>query len=748
MSMVLGKVVPANEMTSLTTTLLSLNTKANHRGNQIGISSGPCRPRLGFSCGLPTAFPQLTVMKKTGPSGAKPFGMAGAGFGKAQNAMQGMMDLYGDLGGQPKASTAAPKRAMPSSSQPKLAPSQGVKMGGAIGNVKSHVATSKVTSGVIGQSKLTSSTAATSSGRKATMNGESASMILGMLKATIKPIAGDLGTLMSSRNVLERPGLRLFDFSEAGHTTKVLTDDDLNNQYSNMANAKDIYQNPTLTWNIAPTNVRQGQLGDCYILGSMAVIASQPQNIKRLLEDKGDSAEVWLCDSGCWRLVRLKKTFPVSGSKPTFASSKDNCIWQMVLEKAFACLYKGYDRLELGHSSAALRELTGCATEYIELDDPNTAWQNIKSHLATGNIITGSTKVSGLSDNGITPKHCYSILAAKEVSVGGKTVRYIQLMNPVSNSSNPPQLNAEAAKQLGSGQTVDVFWYQYASLLKNFEVLTCCKIKADLCYSWSRVSNPGQKQNQALFRLVGTPGENIALSFNHKNLRHYVQQNLDSIMKTKYGVARVVAFTLVQGGAIEILGAGFHALQNVKVDFTLTSNECFVFVDIDYEQKYLDEYTLAASSTSPVYIQREQQAESWLSTGENKADFIKSLLFSLAASGGKMQVYKNSDVKFTLNEYTSKSEGRLTDLLRYYGQALGYIAFVYHNKTKGFSLEETLLPVELKNVFPWYPTGAKLDGLTLTLKPGEAEVIVLKFGPANNCSHTSRIQCKYFIRSN
>lgn len=674
--------------------------------------------------------------------------MGGADFGKAQNSMQGMMDIYGDLGGHSKPTTTAPKRAIPSNSQPKPAVSSGMKIGGAIGNVKSPAPPSKGLGGATAPKMAASSTAKTSSGRKASMNGESASQFFDMLKATIKPITGDLGAQISAHNILDRPGLKLFDFSEAGNNAEIITDDALNQLYPNAVKAKDLYENPTLSWNIAPSNLKQGQLGDCYILGSMAVIASNPSNIKRLLEDKGDSAEVWLCDSGCWRLVRLKKTFPVTGSKPTFASSKDNCIWQMVLEKAFACLYKGYDRLELGHSSTALRELTGCATEYIELDDANTAWQSIKSHLASGNIITGSSKVSGLSDNGITPKHCYSVLAAKEATVGGKTIRYLQLMNPVSQYSNPPPLNAEAAKQLGSGQTPDLFWYQYASVLKNFEVLTCCKIKSELCYSWSRVTNPGQKQNQALFRLVGQPGENIALSFNHKNLRHYMQQNLDSIMKTKYGVARVVAFTLGTGGRIEILGAGFHALQNVKVDFTLPAAECLVFVDIDFDQKFLDEYTLAASSNSPVFIQREAQAEKWLAEAGHTEQLVKSLLFELAASGGQMQVFKNSDVRFTLNEYNSKSEGRLNDLLRYYGQALGYIAFVYHNKTKKVTLDETLMPVELKNVFHFYPTGVKLDGLTLSLKPGDAEVIVLKFGPANNCSHTSRIQSKYVLHFN
>lgn len=687
-------------------------------------------------------------MKKTGKtSGA--FGISGAQFGVAQNAMQGMMDMYGDLGGS--SNDPAPKKSIPAKKPignigTKTTAIQGVKAGSTTNAVRTGAGLTKAPVSQLQKPSMGVVAPKNISGRKATMSTQSIETLIGELKATLKPINGDLGKLIADHNILTKPGLSLFDFSEAGHAAELITDDHINSQHQNMVNAKDIYEHPSLTFNVTPTNLKQGQLGDCYILGSMSVIANNPANITRLMEDKGDSADVWLCDSGCWRQIRLKKTFPVSGSRPQFASSKDNCIWQMVLEKAFACMYKGYDRLELGHSSVALRELTGCATEYIELENPQVAWQSIKQHLANNYIITGSSKVSGLQDASITPKHCYAVLDAKEATVGGKPIKFLRLMNPVSQNTKPPAINADITKQLGSGQTSDVFWYQYASLLKNFEVLTCCKIKPELCYSWSRVKNPGQKKNSAMFKMIGTAGDIISLSFNHRNLRHYVQQNLDTIMKTKYGVARIVAFSFGGSSGIEILGSGFHALQNVKVDFKLEkSSEFFVFVDIDYKQTYLDEYSIAVSSNSPVYIANESSTDAWLASDTNKADFIKVLMYQVAMHGSSMQVSKTSEVKFTPNEYTSKSEGKLTKMVRYYGQSLGYIAFVYSNMTGNITLEESLIPAELKNVYEYWPAGVKIADISLVLKPGDIEVILLKFGSDNNCSHTSRIQSKYNI---
>lgn len=687
-------------------------------------------------------------MKKTGKNTGA-FGMGGAQFGVAKNSLNGMMDIYGDLDGEAKA--PQPKKPTPAKAPignvgTKPAPSKVVKVGSTAAPVRSGAAMTKAPVTQVTRPTLGTTAPKTLNGRKATMSLKSIEALLGELKATIKPVSGDLGKIISEHNVLSKTGLNLFDFSEAGHTAEAITDDQLNSQYEKMAKAKDIYEYPSLTFNVSPVNLRQGQLGDCYILGSMSVIANHPANITRLMEDKGDSAEVWLCDSGCWRQIKLLKTFPVSGSKPLFASSKDNCIWQMVLEKAFACMYKGYDRLELGHSSVALRELTGCATEYIELENPTQAWQSLKDHLANKYIITGSSKVNGLQDASITPKHCYAILDAKEATIGGKQIKFLRLMNPVSQYTQPPTLNADVIKQLGSGQTSDVFWYQYASLLKNFEVLTCCKIKAELCYSWSRVKNPGQKQNCSIFKMVGTVGDTINLSFNHKNLRHYVQQNLDSIMKTKYGVARIVAFTFGGDSGIEILGSGFHALQNVKVDFKLEkAAEFFVFVDIDYTQSYLDEYSVAVSSSNPVYIEKESGTQSWLSAGTNKVDFIKVLMYQVAMHGSKMQVSRTSEVKFTLNEYNKKSGIKLPLMVRHYGQSLGYIAFVYSNKTDDVTLEESLIPAELKNVHEYWPAGVKIGNISLVLKPGDIEVILLKFGSDNNCSHTSRIQSKYVL---
>jgi len=734
------------------------------------------------------------MQKRTGP--VLGGGMGGADFGKAQKSMQGMMDIYGSLGGaEPKTSVSKPapvKSPVPSKNT--AAPARGASSGIAIGGSKAPQPKATPTQSVSGQGYLshlpsnppgklpskplvTQSPAKGSSvppkavaqpnlkpqqndtpgqgflshmaeeqpgqsvplknldGSTGTITQDSIRSFCLDLKKRLKEIPTDLAQAVEARKVLDKPGLRLFDFSEGGPANEVITDQQINADY-NMAKAKDLYDNPTISWNIVPSNLKQGSIGDCYILGSLSVVANHPENIKRLMEDKQGDVEVWLCDSGCWKKIVMNKSFPVSNNRPIFASPKDNCIWQMVLEKAFACMYKGYDRLELGHSSVAMGELTGCATEYIELENPVEAWNNILSFLNEKYVITGSSKVTGLSTTTITPKHCYAVLGAKEVTYQNKKIKYINLMNPMSAWAEPPALPQEVAKQL-SAQSHDVFWYPFASLLKDFEVLTCCKIKPDLTYSWSRVLNPAQKSNTAIFRLATTPGDSLSISFNHKNLRHYTKQSLESIMKTKYAVTRVVAFTFSKEGSLRVLGYGFHSLHSIRMQLEIDTTDVYLFVDIDYAQKLTDEFTVSASAKNPVLFQREHEVEKFILEGSNKAYLIKLLLYHAALNSSSVQTSKQTPLHLTQHEYKHKTHGPQPALRRLYGQALGYISFVYHNGTKGCTLRETYSPTELKNVVEFLPKNLK--NYKLVLPPNHGEVVVLKFGPENNCSHVSRI---------
>lgn len=47
---------------------------------------------------------------------------------------------------------------------------------------------------------------------------------------------------------------------------------------------------------------------------------------------------------------------------PAFTKSSENAIWVMLIEKAWAKIFRNYQRIESGHCEEALRDLTGAPT--------------------------------------------------------------------------------------------------------------------------------------------------------------------------------------------------------------------------------------------------------------------------------------------------------------------------------------------------------------------------------------------------
>lgn len=124
-------------------------------------------------------------------------------------------------------------------------------------------------------------------------------------------------------------------------------------------------------------DVDQGILGDCWFLGALSLLASQPvylENVLYLNPDK-EIATLWV-KAGIWVCRFIKDSYyyyvvfddriPVydtNGSlknKPLFArSKKGHVLWMSLIEKAYAKLNGSYTSLIAGLTHYALRDLTG-----------------------------------------------------------------------------------------------------------------------------------------------------------------------------------------------------------------------------------------------------------------------------------------------------------------------------------------------------------------------------------------------------
>mgnify|MGYP006289000415 CR=1 FL=1 len=160
---------------------------------------------------------------------------------------------------------------------------------------------------------------------------------------------------------------------------------------------------------VEPNDVHQGNLGDCFLLASMAAIARQnPEAIRRMIRDNGDGTyTVTLYRNSrplrFWQPeytpveVEVTQEFPAVDGEPVFAQPGDGGgaqqeLWTLLVEKAYAQQQGGYGDLEGGWGHTAMSAMTGVESEWhapssISLGD-------LAGHFDQGHAIT----VSSLAD--------------------------------------------------------------------------------------------------------------------------------------------------------------------------------------------------------------------------------------------------------------------------------------------------------------------------------------------------------------
>lgn len=115
---------------------------------------------------------------------------------------------------------------------------------------------------------------------------------------------------------------------------------------------------------ISPTDIYQGALGDCFFLTSLSSIAEYPDRLMRNLNQRKQSIKgaysVNLCITGQWMQVVVDDIFPVNEKGTlSFCFTKDQEIWAMLLEKAYAKVYGGFYNMGSGGLTAnAMKDLT------------------------------------------------------------------------------------------------------------------------------------------------------------------------------------------------------------------------------------------------------------------------------------------------------------------------------------------------------------------------------------------------------
>uniref|UniRef100_A0A0G4G111 Calpain catalytic domain-containing protein n=1 Tax=Chromera velia CCMP2878 TaxID=1169474 RepID=A0A0G4G111_9ALVE len=129
---------------------------------------------------------------------------------------------------------------------------------------------------------------------------------------------------------------------------------------------------------VDPGDLVQGDLGNCWLIASMAAVAEFPWAIKRLFKTKEFNPEgryemqLYDVTKKAWVSFTIDDHIPCEEMKwwmkkgrPRFAKPVGNELWCMLLEKAFAKFFGNYERLVGGICSVAFQCLTGSAEQYV-----------------------------------------------------------------------------------------------------------------------------------------------------------------------------------------------------------------------------------------------------------------------------------------------------------------------------------------------------------------------------------------------
>lgn len=188
---------------------------------------------------------------------------------------------------------------------------------------------------------------------------------------------------------------------------------------------------------IAPGEVVEGELDDCYLVGALTLLAQNPAAVKGLFkEPRCDDAvgrqsvdavgrhSVFFWRQGERVEVEVDDRIPclLSSRKPIFARCRSSAgYWVQIVEKAYAKLHGSYASLSGGNTAEALHDLTGRPVFDFNLETPDIRaeirdghfWSELCQHLRARNLVACCCVKEGNAQVEVYPcvssAHCASV---------------------------------------------------------------------------------------------------------------------------------------------------------------------------------------------------------------------------------------------------------------------------------------------------------------------------------------------------
>ncbi|KAL4492424.1 hypothetical protein ABPG72_005559 [Tetrahymena utriculariae] len=479
---------------------------------------------------------------------------------------------------------------------------------------------------------------------------------------------------------------------------------------------------------IEPNDIYQGQLGDCYFLSALSTLAEEPDLISRLFEIVEYNPHgyyiVWLNHDGFWKQVVVDDYFPCINNKPAFSKSHDNEIWVMILEKAYANLFKSYHNIQAGLPELAVSDLTGSPFEWIFTKNVEETWNFIYSKIEDEKVNTkvkyilnaGSNSdskggIEAKDNTGIISGHAYAVLDAKVVMSKDGQERILQLRNPWgkgewlgawSDQSDKwtPQLKKECNLR---NKNDGLFWMSIEDFCQKYSNISCNYVYVHNLYNSIKIDFTNQR-NYAVISFKSTKNSNHGyIQYHQKDQKNFknIGDNYD------YSQVRMIIFRGTPNSIISYVGQVTSYARNGFIKVNLQNQgEYFAIVQVNWEQLLTRE--LAISS----YTEKEILFDEKRIQYTDELSFIDECLAKIPPKkSGEEYVYKND-----------------SQIFRYTNSSFGYFYYVYVNQSTTTIFHEHLTMTKLEHlkICPPYSDSYSFE---VELRPQTQKVVKYKILP-------------------
>jgi len=373
---------------------------------------------------------------------------------------------------------------------------------------------------------------------------------------------------------------------------------------------------------IEPDDVFQGNLGNCYHLASLSALAEVPKRVRRLFKTKSPNKEgryeIQMYDMGILKTVTVDDFIPCDPKTrmPLFATTNQNELWVLLLEKAWAKIYGSYGRIIGGLPEESLHDLTGAPNEsyFFEREDivdesnlQEQFWENLHYAESKNYIMNCGTVPPGvLTEKTLVPGHIYTLISVHQIEdAAGNHVRLVKLRNPHGKfewkgawSDQSPNWTPKLKDKLGFEEKEDgVFFIQYEEMLNYLNLITICKI--DDLFFYECLESSCDKDNAIFFKLkVKTAGSSY-ITINQECLRKYAKNY-------KYSEVKLSLFPVKNGKTLpikkEIDRSNLISNREFWEEYNLEKGLYFVQVEISWDELTKKKFSISYYGPSEVEI--------------------------------------------------------------------------------------------------------------------------------------------------